>query len=252
LLHHLRNALAALGWATTVHRLPNPDAPEHLAALELRPIEVTPGAVRTGGAIERRRTDRRRYSPIPPSAELIATLGRHAAAEGAQLRPLSALASRERLIFACQEATIVQAANVEYVAELRDWSGERLGPRSGVPAANVPRTPASQGNFAARPFWSGDLVQPHETNWRADTEMLAILGTADDDRRARLRAGEALFSILLAATEAGLASCPISGRRGRGRFLGLRRGLLGRGRLGRLNWRVRLGKRRPPRHRMGR
>lgn len=210
LLHHLRVAFAALGWATTVHRLPNPDTPDHLAALELRPIETSAAMLRTSGAIERRRTDRRRYASIAPAPELIASLGRHAAAEGAQLRPLAARVSRERLIFACQEATVVQAANVDYVAELRDWSGERVGAHSGVPAANVPRTLACQGDFPARPFWSGDLVQPHEANWRPDEEMLAILGTVEDDRVARLRAGEALSSILLAATEAGLASCPIT------------------------------------------
>jgi nitroreductase len=30
-LHHLRVAFAAVGWATTVHRLPNPAQPDHLA-----------------------------------------------------------------------------------------------------------------------------------------------------------------------------------------------------------------------------
>jgi nitroreductase len=210
LLHHLRTAFLALGWATTVHRLPNPEAPDHLAALELRPVETVATMVRASGAIERRRTDRRRYAPIAPSPELIAMLGRHAAAEGAQLRPLAARTSRERLIFACQEATVVQATNVEYVAELRDWSGERIGARSGVPSANVPRSLASQGDFPARPFWSGELIQPHEANWRPDEEMLAILGTVQDDRQARLRAGEALSSVLLAATATGLTSCPIS------------------------------------------
>ncbi len=115
LLHHLRTAFAALGWATTVHRLPNPDTPDHLAALQLRPIETTAAMVRASGAIERGRADRRRYASIALSPQLIATLGRHAAAEGAQLRPLASRVSRERLIFACQEATIRQAANVEYV-----------------------------------------------------------------------------------------------------------------------------------------
>src|SRR6185295_13753413 len=34
-LHHLRVALAALGWDTVVHRVPNPAEPDHLAAVEL-------------------------------------------------------------------------------------------------------------------------------------------------------------------------------------------------------------------------
>src|SRR6266540_6299662 len=36
-LHHLQTALAALGWAGDVHRIPNPADSDHLAALELRP-----------------------------------------------------------------------------------------------------------------------------------------------------------------------------------------------------------------------
>jgi hypothetical protein len=35
-LHHLRVAFAALGWAAEVHRLPNPDEPDHLAAITLQ------------------------------------------------------------------------------------------------------------------------------------------------------------------------------------------------------------------------
>jgi len=34
-LHHVRVAFAALGWSTTVDRLPNPDEPDHLASLKL-------------------------------------------------------------------------------------------------------------------------------------------------------------------------------------------------------------------------
>lgn len=33
-LHHLRVALGAEGWATTVHRVPNPARPDHLASVE--------------------------------------------------------------------------------------------------------------------------------------------------------------------------------------------------------------------------
>src|SRR3954470_9435143 len=42
-LHHLRVALAATGLTARVHRLPNPDEQDHLAALELHP-GAGPGA----------------------------------------------------------------------------------------------------------------------------------------------------------------------------------------------------------------
>ncbi|PRX45207.1 hypothetical protein B0I33_110307 [Prauserella shujinwangii] len=61
-LHHLRIGFAALGWRATVHRLPNPAEPDHLAAVELVRHEPTIGEIALAAAIPRRRTDRRRYS----------------------------------------------------------------------------------------------------------------------------------------------------------------------------------------------
>jgi len=40
--------------------------------------------------------------------------------------------------------------------------------------------------------------------------LLAVLGTASDDRLSQLRAGEALSAVLLTATTIGLATCPLS------------------------------------------
>ena len=56
-LHHLRTALAALGWHTTVHRIPNLDQPHHLAAVEFSPHDPTDRDVALAATISRRRTD---------------------------------------------------------------------------------------------------------------------------------------------------------------------------------------------------
>jgi hypothetical protein len=66
-LHHLRVALAALGWRTIVHRLPNHASPDHLAAVELTPKAPSTEDIMLAGAIPRRRTDRRHFSswPVP-------------------------------------------------------------------------------------------------------------------------------------------------------------------------------------------
>lgn len=50
-LHHARVAFAAVGWATTVHRLPNPAQPDHLAALECFPRAATAGDIALAAAI---------------------------------------------------------------------------------------------------------------------------------------------------------------------------------------------------------
>src|SRR5437763_6409752 len=67
-LHHARVAFAALGWASTVHRLPNPAEPDHLAAVEFSRHDPTADDIALAAAIGHRRTDRRRFSswPVPP------------------------------------------------------------------------------------------------------------------------------------------------------------------------------------------
>ncbi|MFC7615407.1 hypothetical protein ACFQV2_19770 [Actinokineospora soli] len=66
-LHHLRTAFAGMGFATAVHRLPNPADPAHLAAVEFRPAAPSDEQIALSSAISRRRTDRRRFSswPVP-------------------------------------------------------------------------------------------------------------------------------------------------------------------------------------------
>ncbi|MCU1662064.1 MAG: nitroreductase [Pseudonocardia sp.] len=60
-LHHLRVALAAAGFSTTVHRMPNPEQPDHLAAVELRSGPTADADLALAAAITRRRTDRSRF-----------------------------------------------------------------------------------------------------------------------------------------------------------------------------------------------
>ena len=57
-LHHAVVALAALGWQAKVHRLPNPEEPDHLASIEVYPHPATELDVTLAAAIPRRRTDR--------------------------------------------------------------------------------------------------------------------------------------------------------------------------------------------------
>jgi nitroreductase len=62
-LHHLRVALAGLGWLAVTDRLPDPDQPEHLATIEARPRVSTHADLAMAVSIPRRRSDRRGYRP---------------------------------------------------------------------------------------------------------------------------------------------------------------------------------------------
>ena len=88
-LHHVRVAFAAEGWATTVHRLPNPAQPTHLAAVECSRRAATAEDIALVAAISHRRTNRRRFSSWSVPGTLLATLTERAVAQGAILVPIT-------------------------------------------------------------------------------------------------------------------------------------------------------------------
>ncbi len=204
-LNHCQLALAALGWQSKVHRFPNPDEPEHLAVMEVHRYPASEVDVALASAIPRRRTDRRHYSPWPVPQGDIALMGSRAARAGVMLRRVDALANLKRLI---TEAAWRHAADPAYLTELSTWSG-RYASTAGVPARNTPE-PDYNAQLPARTFAGPVLAQTPDGTTADDSAVVVALGTLQDDRVAWLRAGEATSLVLLTATAAGLASCPIT------------------------------------------
>lgn len=204
-LHHLRVALAASGLRAIVHRFPNPDEPNHVAALELRPRVPTEADLGLAKAIVARRSDRRCYSDWEVPSILVTELVNQAAEQGATLRPMTAGGARARLEHAFVTAAAAHAARPAYQTETLLWTG-RIASDDGVPAANLLRR--VEGHGMNRSFPAGTIEQ-RDTNV-PDGGFLAVLGTASDDRLSQLRAGEALSAVVLYATQAGLATCPLS------------------------------------------
>ena len=203
-LHHARVALAAVGLASSVHRMPNPDEPKHLAALQLHPRLADDTDLALAAAILRRRTDRRRYTGWEVPATFVDDLGERAAAQGALLRPVTEARSRERLVDVIRDAE-VQEASVSCPAE----RATRIGRYAvDIPAAGLLRDAAASGGGTRRRFGDGLIEQPSDEG--PDGALLAVLATGSDDSLSQLRAGEALSAVLLHATELGLATCPLS------------------------------------------
>jgi hypothetical protein len=96
-LHHVTVALAATEIRATVHRLPNPDEPDHLAAVELTPGTCTATELALAGAISRRRTDRRRFDNWPVPVEHLRLCTAAAAGHGAVLRAITEAGQRTML-----------------------------------------------------------------------------------------------------------------------------------------------------------
>jgi hypothetical protein len=106
------------------------------------------------------------------------------------------------------QAVRAHATNDDYVRELTTWTG-RYGSVAGVPARSTPpadRTAPIPGRLFAGP----GLAQPSGVSPADDNAAILALGTENDDRLARLRAGEASSAVLLTATAMGLACCPIT------------------------------------------
>lgn len=204
-LHHCVVALAALGWQTKVHRLPNPAEPEHLAAVELHRQSATELDIALAAAIPRRRTDRRYYGPwsVPPAD--IALMGARAARAGVMLRQVESLPRLQDIV---ARAVGQHVADQDYLHELTTWSG-RHASTSGVPAHSTPR-PDPEASLPARLFAGPVLGQPSGSEAADDGAVVLALGTLEDSPLARLRAGEATSLVLLTATTLGLASCPVT------------------------------------------
>ena len=204
-LNHCVVALAALGWQSKVHRLPNPDEGHRLASIELYRYPANEVDITLAAAIPRRRTDRRHYSPWPVSQGDLALMGARAARAGVTLRRVVELDSLKSLV---SQAAMRHARDYDYMAELATWSG-RYGATAGVPARSTPESdPAA--TIPGRAFAGAVLAQTAEVDPAEDNAVVIALGTAADDDVSRLRAGEVTSLVLLTATALGLASCPIT------------------------------------------
>ncbi|WP_051166574.1 hypothetical protein [Amycolatopsis orientalis] len=190
-LHHLRIALAGLGWACSVDRVPCPAEPDHLAVVTPRPGEPAAAEAALATAIPRRREDLRPCGgrPVPP--DCLDRLSQAAAREGAVLHPVE-----DRTVHRYVMTAIGEAARIP--GQLRR---EEVYARS---ASLV----APQGVLVRAA--AGKRLPLGEAESRSDGASLIVLSTPGDDPLAWLRAGEALSSVLLTATGDGLASGRLS------------------------------------------
>lgn len=203
-LHHAIVGLASLGWRAEVHRFPDPDQPDLLATVQMRPGPAAGSDVPLAAAIPCRRTDRRMFSPWHVPDADIAVMGARAARAGVMLRQVQRLPELQEIV---ARAVRQHATDHAYLAELSTWSG-RYASLAGVPARNTPRSDP-RATLPGRVFAGPMLAQP-ETGSAADGAAVLALGTKADNPLWRLRAGEATSLVLLTATTLGLASCPVT------------------------------------------
>ena len=139
---------------------------------------------------------------------VLRNLGDRACEQGAIMIPVRDPQLRIELTRAIAEAALRQDSDWEYSRELASWSGRGATAVRGVPPADLPRGRQQYGDTVMRSFPDGWLSV--EDGREHDAGELAVIATSSDDRLSRLRAGEAMSAVLLAATSLNLASCPLS------------------------------------------
>jgi len=206
-LQHARTALAALGWAATVSRLPDPNTPGVLARISLDgPTAVDPQAVRDLAAIPTRRTDRRPGTGVEVPDEVLQAMAQAADLDGGRIHILRP-EQRLTLAAATDHAQSAEAADPEWHREMAHWTDGMRPEGAGIPDRLIPET-AAQTTVHGRDFG-------HQGNLPVGTEhdpsaVFALLYGDGDEPIDWLRAGEAMAAAWLVAAERGVAVMPIS------------------------------------------
>ena len=208
-LDHLRVAMAAAGWDTTVERFPDPHDPDHVAALRFTPTStVTDSQCERADAILARRTDRLPFDTPPewPSMEArlrLAVIPYHVMTDIVldRDRPILAEASRH--------TEQLRSCDPSYQSELDWWTS------SFVSADGVPQTSLVSDSEAGRVDVARTFPPARPTERRPDISVdrskIIVLSTSHEDARCDvLRCGEALSAVLLECTLAGLATCTLT------------------------------------------
>ena len=213
-LNHLEVALAHARLATTITRFPDPEDSTHLATVQVDGAlgAETATVADLFPAIHRRHTDRRRFSHRPVLPSLIRALVDAAARADVVLQPVQH--AQERFTGVLVDAAFRQRWTPGYPAELQIWTRRHTGGRDGIPSSAIaPPLTGLPGPSGLRHFPHAGLAQPMPPTGHGlpdDAAVFLVLATAEDRPEDRLRAGEALSSVLLTATQAGLATTPLS------------------------------------------
>ncbi|NOP97226.1 Acg family FMN-binding oxidoreductase [Mycolicibacterium fortuitum] len=208
LLDHLRVAMAAAGWATSVDRFPNPNDLDHLATLQFSPMDfVTDAHRRRADAILARHTDR-----LPMAAyadwDAFEVLLRTRLGDGPVHLDVLAEEMRAQVAEAAELTESLRLYDSGYHAELTWWTTP-FATEDGIPQSSLVSAAESERVAVARTF----PVTAHNDRRPTvgdDAATLVVLSTDGYSRADALDAGEALSALLLECTMSGLATCPVS------------------------------------------
>ena len=207
-LDHLRTALAAEGYQTSVVRMPDQADRDLLARVEITGHKEPDATdMRHYQSMLIRHTDRRPFLPTPMLAATIEALRGAVEQRSAHLHVIRLDQLAEFTVIA-DRAAAAETADPAYRAELSAWTNRAEGSDEGVPASTA--VPEVRRRVPLRDFMlDGTGGLPAGTG--DDTgATYGIIFTDADDPDAWLRAGEAFSALLLTAVEHDVSVSPMS------------------------------------------
>jgi hypothetical protein len=206
-LHHAIVSAGAMGMTPTVDLLPDPVDTDLLARLHLSPGRPLPDAQPTLQAVERRCTDRRRFTSWPVPDSRLTHLAEAGSGWGAHAIPITDVTARFRTELLVHRAMTSQESDLRFAEEQAEWTDHSTA--DGIPVATATPPPGARpaqrpNRFAGRP----DIDEGQRLVESSDG-LIAIC-TAHDDQHSWLQAGQALSALWLRATTDGLSIVPLS------------------------------------------
>ncbi|MBM7515686.1 Acg family FMN-binding oxidoreductase [Nocardioides nitrophenolicus] len=203
-LHHLQFAARALGWETSVERLPL-GAPDTLLARVVVSRTIRHAVARGDIDLLRSRcTDRRRFTAWPVPADRLDELSARAALWGARAEPVTSDAARFRLELLANRAISCLEVEGRRLLEQDRWI-DRDGP-DGIPLELLPDAPDP---LHARSRFRPGVLEDTRLVIHGGERVIA-LGGDRDDVGSWLRTGEAMSDLWLEATRSGMSVVPMS------------------------------------------
>lgn len=207
-LFHLWLALRHHGYAGDIDLQPEIGNPDLLARVRLGDSRL-PSAEgeRLFSQMGRRHTHRGPFDPKPLPPDLIAALQAAAAEEGAWLHVLEGEEVRRFVADLIARGDRLQWSDPAFRRELATWTHPNNSHSlDGIPGYALGMSDAASlaSPLMVRAFDLGPGRASEDRELAADSPVLAVLGTEEDDVLAWLEAGEALSHVLLRARRDGV------------------------------------------------
>jgi nitroreductase len=195
----MRVAAAAAGLGARLYLLPDGAAGDRLARVELSADPADADLAALGPFIEQRRTCRKAFAAREIAPDVIANVTSSASAEGAALLTLDE-ARRRASAALVAEGDREQWHDPRWRRELAMW----MHPRRDGDGLAVSALAAPIARAVVRSFDLGNGVAAKDQQLLTASPWLTVLGTAGDDARSWLHAGQALQRALLVGCRHGL------------------------------------------------